>query len=193
MTDHEANVLVGATTVEPTVPDAEDSAVKVAGLVHLHFDFIWRFLRRLGLRDAEDGAQQVFTIAWKKLDDMENGKERAYLVGIALKVAADARRARARRPEAPEEAPEPAASGADPAELLDQRRARQIVDEMLSTLVPDLREAFVLFEIEELTVREIAETLGIPAGTAASRLRRAREAFQVELGRRFPSTTVEEP
>jgi RNA polymerase sigma-70 factor (ECF subfamily) len=36
----------------------------------------------------------------------------------------------------------------------------------------------VLFEIEEMTIREIAALLGIPYGTVSSRLRRARERFQ---------------
>jgi RNA polymerase sigma-70 factor (ECF subfamily) len=36
----------------------------------------------------------------------------------------------------------------------------------------------VLFEIEGLTMAEIAEALGIPPGTVASRLRRARAALE---------------
>ena len=43
---------------------------------------------------------------------------------------------------------------------------------------------FVLYELEELTMAEIARTLELPAGTIASRLRRAREAFE-ELSRRL--------
>jgi len=37
---------------------------------------------------------------------------------------------------------------------------------------------FVLFELEGMTTPEIAELIGIPLGTAASRLRRARETFR---------------
>jgi RNA polymerase sigma-70 factor (ECF subfamily) len=37
---------------------------------------------------------------------------------------------------------------------------------------------FVLYELEELTMIEIARTLELPAGTVASRLRRAREVFE---------------
>lgn len=166
--------------------DHEQTEVHVAKLVHLHFDFIWRLLRRLGASDAEDAAQQVFTVAWKKLDEIEAGKERAYLVGIAVKVASDARRARQRRRESTEELPDVAASHPDQLELLDQHRARQLLDRILESLSADLREAFVLFEIEQLTMREMAEVLAIPAGTAASRLRRAREAFQTELDRISP-------
>ena len=49
---------------------------------------------------------------------------------------------------------------------------------------PELRAVFVLFEIEELSLSEIAGLLGIPAGTAASRLRRARETFRAIVKRR---------
>jgi RNA polymerase sigma-70 factor (ECF subfamily) len=42
----------------------------------------------------------------------------------------------------------------------------------------ELRAVFVLFELEQIKVAEIATMLGIPEGTAASRLRRAREHFQ---------------
>ena len=54
---------------------------------------------------------------------------------------------------------------------------------MLESLPLDLRTVFVLYELEELTMVEIARALDLPMGTVASRLRRAREAFE-ELSRR---------
>jgi RNA polymerase sigma-70 factor (ECF subfamily) len=42
---------------------------------------------------------------------------------------------------------------------------------------------FVLFELEELSTAEISTTLEIPMGTVSSRLRRAREEFQVATKR----------
>jgi RNA polymerase sigma-70 factor, ECF subfamily len=65
-----------------------------------------------------------------------------------------------------------------------------LLDAVLATLPPELRQVFVLFELEELTMREIAAALRLPAGTVASRLRRAREMFKAEaakqLERRLP-------
>lgn len=167
--------------------------IRVAELVHLHFDFIWRLMRRFGATDAEDATQHVFMIAWKKLDQMQLGKERAFLVGIAVRVAADQRKARSRRRESNEEPPDVVAPIPDASELLEQRQARELLDRILAELTPDLREAFVLAEIEELTAREIAEVLGVPAGTVASRLRRAREAFQLALDRHWPATKGQAP
>jgi len=66
---------------------------------------------------------------------------------------------------------------------IDDRRARALLDALLASMPLDLRTVFVLYELEELTMAEIARALDLPAGTVASRLRRAREAFE-ELSRR---------
>ena len=56
--------------------------------------------------------------------------------------------------------------------------ARKLPDPNLSTMDMDLRTTFVLFELEGLSTPEIAQLAEIPLGTAASRLRRAREHFR---------------
>ena len=59
---------------------------------------IWRLLRRLGApeREADDLAQDVFIVAARRLEAIEQGRERAFLVGTAVRVASQARRSRAR-------------------------------------------------------------------------------------------------
>ena len=52
---------------------------------------------------------------------------------------------------------------------------RALLDRLLEPLPLDLRSALVLYELEQLTVDEIAELLDVPTGTVASRIRRARE------------------
>jgi RNA polymerase sigma-70 factor (ECF subfamily) len=152
-----------------------------------HFDFIWRQLRRLGLSDdlADDAAQQVLIVASRKLDQITPGRERSFLLGAAIRVASDARRACARRREVDREE---ANEEIDPApradELLDRQRARAMLDAVLGGMDLDLRTVFVLFELEELTTAEIAELLELAPGTVASRLRRARSEFEVALKRR---------
>lgn len=57
-----------------------------------------------------------------------------------------------------------------------------------------LREVLALYEIEELTLPEIAAALEIPEGTAASRLRRARTEFSRkarQLGKRIARSEEE--
>ena len=53
----------------------------------------------------------------------------------------------------------------------------------MADMPDDLREVFVLFEIEEISIQDIATTLEIPIGTVGSRLRRARQAFQQAVTR----------
>ena len=71
----------------------------------------------------------------------------------------------------------------EPEQLLDQKQRRALLDEALEGLPEDIRSAFVLFEIEDMTLREIAEAMEVPQGTVASRVRRGRELFQREAAR----------
>jgi len=160
---------------------------RVRQVVGTHFDFIWRSLRRLGVPEAnvDDGAQQVFLIAANKLAGVLPAGERGFLFAIALRVAADERRTRRRHPEVAisEALREPTDQSPLADALLEQRQARELIDGMLESMALDLRTVFVLFEMEDLTTAQIAELLDLPMGTVASRLRRAREAFQEEITR----------
>jgi RNA polymerase sigma-70 factor (ECF subfamily) len=166
--------------------DDVTEADRLHALFDAHFDFVWRSLCRLGLPEhvADDAAQRVFVIASRRLPDIEAGSERAFLFRTALRVACEERRAIVRRREVLcDEAPENGEGPAQPDELLDQRRARELLDRILQSLPFDLRTVLVLFEFEGLSIDEIAETVGIPRGTAASRLRRAREEFTDAVSR----------
>jgi len=167
--------------------DADASAARLRRIIDGHYDFVWRTVRFQGVPDAgaEDAAQQVFCVLARRLADIKPGAELAFLHATAMYVSADARRALRRRPIAADddvdtlEAPD-----ASPEHLLDQRRARAVLEEVLDAMPTDLRTVFVLFEIEELTVPAIAALLDLRVGTATSRLRRAREEFQGILKRK---------
>jgi RNA polymerase sigma-70 factor, ECF subfamily len=58
-----------------------------------------------------------------------------------------------------------------------------MLDRVLDQMETDLRTVFVLYEFEELNMAEIASALGIPQGTVASRLRRARADFRQRVSR----------
>jgi RNA polymerase sigma-70 factor (ECF subfamily) len=154
---------------------------RLALLVEQHLDFVWRSLRRLGvpLSGTDDATQQVWLVLSRRLPDIASGGERAFLFGTALRVASDVRRRLARQREIPGldhvEAVDP---GPSPHDLIDQRQARSLLDEILDALPDDLRAVFVLYELEQQTALEIAELLSLPPGTVASRLRRARVEFE---------------
>jgi RNA polymerase sigma-70 factor (ECF subfamily) len=160
---------------------------RLRSLVTDHFAFVWRSLRHLGVGDgdADDAAQHVFLAASKKLASIPAGSERAFLYGAAVRIASRARRSRERRREVHQnDVPE----AADPApradEVIGQSEARAVLETILDEMSPELREVFVLFEIEQLSRTEIADALEIPPGTVASRLRRARDEFK-ERARRY--------
>ena len=175
-------------------PGVDLPRVDLEGLIHSHFAFIWRLLRRLGLppSDADDATQQVFLIAGAKLDAIRPGSERAFLYGCALHRASKWQRTLARQQrtvsldgDAPLELPCSALSAED---LLDRAQARTVLDALLAEMPVVLRSVFVLFELEQLSTLEIADLLGVPRGTVASRLRRAREDFDKRVRRLEAST-----
>ncbi len=167
-------------------PPEAGLAARMEPLLQAHFHFIWRLLRRLGVPEAvaEDATQDVFIVAMRRLGDIEPGKERAFLYGVALRVASDARRSTARRQETgaavlelvPTDRP-------NPEQLLEQKEARALLDEILAHMSAEVRVVFILFEIEEMTTVEIAACVGVPAGTVASRLSRARKDFHAHARR----------
>jgi len=161
-------------------------ASDLAALVETHADFVFRSVRRLGVPDAgaDDATQQVFLVAQSKLDQIQMGRERAFLFAVAIHTAAHVRRTLARRREVDDAETAYVADGAPlPDEELDQRRARALLDEVLDAMPIDLRPVFVMAELEEMTMAEIAEILGLAPGTVASRLRRARGEFHEQAKR----------
>jgi RNA polymerase sigma-70 factor, ECF subfamily len=167
-------------------PEPLDSQQRLGTLVREHFAFVWRVLRRLGLSesDADDAAQQVFLSASRRLADIGVGSERGFLFSTAVNVAAHAHRSQRRWQQLPEsEIDDRRDSVPGAEELIDRRRARELLDEILEAMPMNLRLVFVLFEVEELTMAEIARMVEVPPGTVASRLRRAREDFAARVKR----------
>jgi RNA polymerase sigma-70 factor, ECF subfamily len=179
---------------EPSLGPSEDGAEsdsmpawsasqadRLRRLFDQQFAFVWRYLRRLGLSpsDADDAAQKVFVVLARRLLGVTPGKERAFLCATAARVVSEHRRTIARRHEvASPELEVPPDSKVGPESLVDRRRARLLLDQVLDELPDELRSVFVLFELEELETGEIAALLALPEGTVASRLRRAREKFR---------------
>jgi RNA polymerase sigma-70 factor, ECF subfamily len=179
----EAKRLQVEVPARPAVAVAVD---RLSEMFHHHYDFVWRSVRRLGVPpDAvDDAAQEVFVVASRKLESIEHGKEKAFLFGTAIRVASDTRRAALRRRQSPaDEQVELVDSTPALDELVDQKRAREILDDLVNQLPEDTRPIFVLFELEGMTMAKIASYLDLPAGTVASRLRRGRELFAAYVAR----------
>jgi RNA polymerase sigma-70 factor, ECF subfamily len=170
-----------------------NATARLVSIVHQHLDAIYRTARRLGVRDAdmEDAVQDVLVVVLRRLEDIEPGKERAFVVAVAAGIAANRRRRERRHPEDPSEALEELAAAeeldalghAPPNGEQSVERSRRLA--MLKTGLDAMTEAqravFVLFELEELTAREIAQELGVSTFTVVSRVRRAREVLSRTL------------
>jgi RNA polymerase sigma-70 factor (ECF subfamily) len=153
-----------------------------------YMPFLWRAALALGVPpgDAEDVCQEVMLVVNRRLDEFDGRALKSWLYGICVRVVSDYRRsARVRRERVTESPPDSAREAVMPAEL-DARRAEERLHRALDELDQDKRVAFVLFEIEELTLREIAEATDSPLQTVYSRLQAARahvrRAFDTERG-----------
>jgi RNA polymerase sigma-70 factor (ECF subfamily) len=172
--------LTMAAPAERIAPTEVDRA-RLQRLFHDHHAAVWRALRRRGLtpEGAEDATQETFLLAAERIDDIRAGSERAFLIATALRVAHSLGRKTVRW-ELDEDMDQRLSAGRDVGE---SRADMQLCDLVLSNVDADLVEVFVLYEIEGLTSPEIAELLGIPLGSVASRLRRAREQFRSAAAR----------
>jgi RNA polymerase sigma-70 factor (ECF subfamily) len=167
-------------------PLEDRDAARLRRLVEAHHAAIWSFIRRLGVpaSDVDDAVQRVFLVTARRLAEIDPATEKSFLFGTALRAAADARRTlRRRRETLGVELEERVDDLPLPDELIDRRRARVVVDEVLGQMPLELRAVLVLFEVEELSTYDIAALLELPVGTVGSRLRRARQDFQARVAR----------
>lgn len=145
--------------------------------------FVWRSLRRLGVRDAglKDAVQDVFLVVHRRLDSFEDRAHvRTWLFRICMRTAKDQRRRAHARHEVLDDANLDLhmAPGKSAVEVVEAQQDLALFDAALERLQLEQRAVFILFELEEMTGERIAECLQIPLGTVYSRLRLGREAFR---------------
>jgi RNA polymerase sigma-70 factor (ECF subfamily) len=142
------------------------------------FQAIWRTLRRLGVPQAQldDAVQDVFLVVHRRLPEFDGRSLRGWLYAIAVRVASDYRRGTAQRRTVP--LPDTLVDPrADPAHESEVAESVRLLHQLLGELDEPKRTVFVLGELEELSVPEMAAALGENLNTVASRLRAARERF----------------
>jgi len=148
--------------------------------------FVWRSLRRLGVAesDVEDVCQEVFVVVHRKLGEFEGRSSlRTWIYGISARTASDYRRSGRVRREIVTDTPPEAPQDGGQQDALALKQARATLDRILDDLDDDKRAVFVLYEIEELTMAEVAEALRCPLQTAYSRLHAARKVVQAGVVR----------
>jgi RNA polymerase sigma-70 factor (ECF subfamily) len=144
-----------------------------------HAAFVWRVVRRLGVREADvaDVVQEVFLVVHRQLGGFEGRSSvRTWVYGIATRCASTHRRRAHLTREASGDVPESSIEPDQPTSI-DRRQARARLDRLLDELSDDQRAVFVLYELEELPMAEIADVVGCPVQTAYSRLHAARKVI----------------
>jgi len=148
---------------------------RAEALYREHFAFVWRNARRLGCTDewVDDAVHEVFLVATRRIAEFEaRSSVRTWLFAITFRIVGRMRRDRGRRLAQVQryvaERPELVADAERETE------AAQYLRQLLLKLNEAQRVVLILAELEGFTSSEIAETLGVPAGTVDSRLRAAR-------------------
>ncbi|MDB4976631.1 MAG: polymerase sigma factor RpoE [Myxococcaceae bacterium] len=176
-----AHGLSSTRGLSPMTADNEVEPLDFDAVVAEHGPYIWRVLRRLGVRpsDVEDVWQETFIVVHRKLDAFEGRSQlRTWLSAIAVRVASDYRnRAHRRREQATDEVPDGGTAASQHEDLVEQER-RALLDRLIGELKPEQREVIVLYEFAELPMQEVAEALGCPLQTAYSRLHAGRRALE---------------
>lgn len=172
-----ATIAPGADAVAP---------FDLAAVYAREFDWIWNALRRLGVapRNLPDVTHDVFVVVHRRAHTWDRARPlRPWLFGIALRVSRDHLALGRNRHESVVDA----LDVADPAPAQDQRlaeqQARELVVAALQSLDLDRRAVFILHDLEELPMSDIAVTLDVPVKTLYARLKSARELFTAAVRR----------
>jgi RNA polymerase sigma-70 factor (ECF subfamily) len=168
-------------------PDRE--GVDFDALYEREFDFVWRTLRRYGVPEGaiDDAVQDVFLVAHGRLAAFEGRSSlRTWVFGIARRVARDHRPStRARATAMDGDVLEALADIAarSPLATVEAIERAELLEKLLASLSREKREAFILVELEEMTVLEASDALGVNANTVSSRVRAARQELEQALVR----------
>lgn len=139
--------------------------------------YVLRVMRHLGVPEADlqDQSQEVFVAVFRGLAGFGGRSSlQTWIYGICLRVASNHRRRAHVRRERPCSEPPEQVLPAVQDESFERRESQAVLTRLLDALDPDKREVFVLYELEELSMKQVAEVCGCPLQTAYSRLHAAR-------------------
>jgi RNA polymerase sigma-70 factor (ECF subfamily) len=151
-----------------------------------HFGYVWRALGRLGVgeRDLEDLTHDVFLQVYRRFSEFDPRRPlRPWLFGFAFRLALAHRRLARNRLEQLGHDSDPVDPAPSAIERLIQLEMFELAQAALETLELGRRAVFILHELDEVPMPEIARALGLPLNTAYSRLRLARKQFAASVQR----------
>ncbi len=171
-------------------------------LVHLYNRRIYNICYRFcGSADsAEDLTQEVFIKMYRTLEsyDVDRGAFFTWVTTMTRNLLVDHFRKGKQdrltdsldKPTGPDEdgvtlGEQIQDGGIRPDDLQKTRQAQELVQQALQRLSPDLREALILRDLQDMDYREIAVTLKVPEGTVKSRINRGRTELARLLSRTY--------
>ncbi len=144
---------------------------------------VFRLCRRyVGASDAEDIAQEAFVKAFLNVKRFDASRPLApWLLTIARRLCIDRLRQRKARPVSADDTPE---LPTRPTAEVDAaaKQTMTLLSSALKELPEGQREALVLFHLEELAYKDIADILDVPLGTVMTWLHRGRALLRDKLG-----------
>jgi RNA polymerase sigma-70 factor (ECF subfamily) len=155
-------------------------------LVRGHGPFVWRVLRHLGVPadQLEDLSQEVFLVVVRKGDGFRGESAfSTWLYGVCRNVTRQARRTRARRRENVHAEPPESGVAEMQSRIVARKQAWRCIERELQILPEPTRMVFVLFELEQMDMDHVAQTVGCGISTAYSRLYAARAQVRSALER----------
>jgi len=185
-------VSTPVTAPEATEPERRESGAPKAeprdfdATYAEYFPFVWRCLRGLGvpLDALDDAAQDVFVVVHRRFADFEaRSSVRTWLYGIVRNVASNQRRSRARRGRSEPLDFDLASHAPGPLERAQDAEAAAFLQRFSARLDARKRDVFLLALLEELSMPEVSEALGIPLNTAYTRLRLVRAELKAALAK----------
>jgi RNA polymerase sigma-70 factor (ECF subfamily) len=149
-----------------------------------HAPFVGRCLRHLGVPEGEldDAVQEVFLVVHRRLGELRpDSALRSWLYAICLRIARASRRRSAARDRPLGDVGDTALATDADARRVDAKDAAR---SLLAALDHDRRDVFVLYHVEQMSMREVAEIVGCPLQTAYSRLKAAQKTLQEAIADR---------
>src|SRR5881628_2638391 len=176
-----------------------DGSAEALELLHRRFArlIFGMAVQSLDRAAAEDLVQEVFLAVWRNARrfDPERGTVRAWILQITHYRLLNELRRRSRQPEV---MPDPEglvladlpASDPGPAEATWEQHRRTVLKAALDELPRPQREALSLAFLEDLTHEQVAAELGLPLGTAKTRIRAGLQKLRGTLGPRGAALVV---
>lgn len=160
-----------------------------------HFEAVVRFFQNKIDRDHDDLIQRTFLgCVEARAQFRGDGSFRAFLFGVARNVLGKHLRGRYREPAALDLAHVSAAElGGSPSQLVAEDQQQLLMLNALRRIPLDHQTVLELHYWEDMTAAEIGQMLGVPLGTAKTRLRRAKQLLAAELSDLLAGATGAEP